>query len=122
MHGLSTIKKQNKSTHNPYDSHGTKVAGECLNTFQASMIAEGQWDLAGFVVSDIGVENAQSLFIKANQHLIDTGLAWKLQGFFGRQAQSLIDSGHCHPKEEECGHCKGECVMDEDGLIGMGWR
>lgn len=48
MHGLSTIKRQNKSTHKPYDSHGNKVAGECLNTL-----------------------------------------------------------------EEECGHCKGECVMDE---------
>jgi hypothetical protein len=30
------------------------------------------------------------------QHLIDTGLCWKLQGFFGRTATTLIKSGECH--------------------------
>lgn len=34
--------------------------------------------------------------IEAWQHLIDTGLAWQLQGWFGRQAASLINQGVCH--------------------------
>ena len=31
--------------------------------------------------------------IEAWQHLVDTGLAWRLQGWFGRTAAQLIESG-----------------------------
>lgn len=31
--------------------------------------------------------------IEAWQFLVDTGMAWKLQGWFGRQAQSMLDMG-----------------------------
>jgi len=34
--------------------------------------------------------------IKAWQFLIDTGLAWQLQGFFGRTAKQLIETGVCN--------------------------
>ena len=33
--------------------------------------------------------------IIAWQYLIDTGMAWKLQGWFGRQAMFLIEQGLC---------------------------
>ena len=36
--------------------------------------------------------------IDAWQHLIDTGVCWRLQGWFGRTAQSLIESGMCKEK------------------------
>jgi len=38
---------------------------------------------------------------QAWQHLIDTGLAWKLQGWFGRTAADLIQQGICHRKEPQ---------------------
>lgn len=45
----------------------------------------------------VGFEEAEDEIelISAWQHLIDTGLAWQLQGYFGSTAQALIDSGVC---------------------------
>lgn len=42
-----------------------------------------------------GFEEAESeeQVIEAWQYLVNTGLAWQLQGFFGRTAQALIDQG-----------------------------
>jgi len=55
--------------------------------YEATMIAEGV----------IEAESGEQL-IEAWQHLIDTGLAWSLQGWFGRCAEQLIEDGIC--KEE----------------------
>jgi len=35
-------------------------------------------------------------YVSAWQLLIDTGLAWSLQGWFGRTAMHLIEEGICH--------------------------
>ena len=45
----------------------------------------------GFIES-----NDEDQIIEAWQHLIDTGLAWQLQGFFGRGATDLIRRGVCN--------------------------
>lgn len=42
-----------------------------------------------------GIEHTKEELISAWQHLIDTGLCWKLQGWFGRTAQGLIENGIC---------------------------
>ena len=40
----------------------------------------------------------EDTYIEAWQHLIDTGLCWSLQGFFGRTAMRLIEQGVCSSK------------------------
>ena len=52
-----------------------------MSNYDAVMIAEGV------------IEVDEDKQIEAWQHLVDTGLAWSLQGWFGRTAQSLIDEG-----------------------------
>ena len=55
-----------------------------MNTFDAVGIAES------FIAAE-----SQEQVIEAWQYLIDTGLAWKLQGWFGRTASHLIGEGIC---------------------------
>lgn len=55
-----------------------------MNTYNAVGIAEG------FIEAE-----SEDQIIEAWQTLIDTGLVWQLQGWFGRQAQYLIEEGIC---------------------------
>jgi hypothetical protein len=50
-----------------------------MTPINAVLIAEGE------------IETDQDTQIEAWQYLVDTGLAWSLQGSFGRMAQQLID-------------------------------
>lgn len=42
-----------------------------------------------------GIEHDEEDIHAAFQHLIDSGLAWRLQGRFGREAHLLINAGIC---------------------------
>lgn len=57
-----------------------------MNTTNAVGIAEGWIDA-----------DTEEEVLEAWQHLIDTGMAWRLQGWFGRTAQALIEQGLCSP-------------------------
>tara|TARA_R100001015_G_C4632332_1_gene195752 strand:- start:2729 stop:2917 length:189 start_codon:yes stop_codon:yes gene_type:complete len=49
------------------------------------------------------IEGSEEDQVSAWQHLIDTGLCWILQGFFGRTAQRLIEDGVCSPAQSNQG-------------------
>ena len=55
-----------------------------MTDYEAVMIAE----------SAQHVENEDE-YIAAWQHLIDAGICWRLQGWFGRTASRLIEQGYC---------------------------
>ena len=38
--------------------------------------------------------------IEAFQSLIDSGVVWQLQGWYGRAATNLIEAGYCTPRAE----------------------
>jgi hypothetical protein len=49
--------------------------------------------ILAFESGDLSNDEALELF----QHLVDSGLAWQLQGSYGRTAQRLIDAGMIDP-------------------------
>jgi len=61
-----------------------------MDNFTATGIAEG------FIECD-----DQEEILEAWQYLIDTGMAWSLQGWFGRTAENLIEQGLCKQREDK---------------------
>lgn len=43
---------------------------------------------------------SEQQYFAAWQHLVDTGMCWRLQGWFGRTAQSMIDAGVIKPAQK----------------------
>tara|TARA_R110002012_G_scaffold135667_1_gene289602 strand:+ start:174 stop:359 length:186 start_codon:yes stop_codon:yes gene_type:complete len=58
-----------------------------MTRYEAIGIAEG------FVEAD-----SEKKIIEAWQYLVDTNLAWTLQGYFGRTANALIEEGIINEK------------------------
>lgn len=59
-----------------------------MDSYTAVGIAEGFID----------AESHEQVF-EAWQYLVDTGLAWQLQGWFGRTAHKLIREGFINPPQ-----------------------
>ena len=62
--------------------------GDPVNNYNATAIAEG------FTQSEPTTED----YLAAWAYLIRTGLCWSLQGYFGRTATNLIESGAITPE------------------------
>jgi hypothetical protein len=58
-----------------------------MSIYNATMIAEG------------GEDASKEKRVEAWQLLIDTGICWQLQGYFGRTAAHLIEVGICIPQK-----------------------
>ena len=60
-----------------------KVNGFTFNSYRAVGVAEGFEPSSG-----------KEEELAAWQYLVNTGLAYRLQGWFGRTAEALIEGGH----------------------------
>ena len=61
--------------------------------------AGGKFDLTDRIIAFETGELDNDKTIELFQYLVDTGLAWSLQGSYGRMAQAMIESGHVKKKE-----------------------
>jgi len=59
-------------------------------------VHKSSFDLTGQITAYEQGDLDQHEVIELFQQLIDTGLAWQLQGAYGRQARRLIEGGECH--------------------------
>ena len=54
-----------------------------------------QFDVVGAIMDfESGEMQDDEAVFELFQYLIDTGMAWCLQGSYGREAQALINAGH----------------------------
>lgn len=72
---------------------------EVADSFE-EVVEERKWtvyDACAVIEGFDGQDHDEEEQIEAFQFLIDTGVAWSLQGFYGRAAAGLIEAGLCHP-------------------------
>lgn len=63
-------------------------------------------DLTGKIIAYESGELTEEEVVELFQDLINNGLAWTLQGSYGRMAMALIDAGHCTHQQggKQCTH------------------
>jgi len=56
-----------------------------------------QYDQVGAIIAYEQGELDEEATLELFQSLVNTGLAWKLQGHYGRTAAALLKGGHIQP-------------------------
>jgi hypothetical protein len=63
---------------------------------------ETTFDLTSAIIAfETGDMDTEEQVFELFQHLVDTGMAWSLQGHYGRTAQALIEEGLIRPATQE---------------------
>jgi len=67
-------------------------------------VEEQNYDLVGAIMNfESGTMETEEEVLKLFQHLVNTGMAWRLQGFYGRTAQALLDNELIQPANRKEG-------------------
>ena len=67
---------------------------------EATLNADGKFDLTTRIIEFETGEATEEQVIELFQYLVDSGLAWSLQGSYGRIAQALLEEGIITKKGE----------------------
>lgn len=59
-------------------------------------LGDSEVSITDAIIAFEGGELGEDAIVALFQALIDTGLAWRLQGSYGRLAKALIEAGRCH--------------------------
>ncbi len=78
-----------KAAHKDVEHPAGQVAAEPQHD------VERPFDVTAFIMDYECGEADEDRIVEGFQYMIDTGLAWRLQGSYGRMAAALIESGHC---------------------------
>lgn len=85
---------QSLYSHHRKDGHKVEAIGFPAEPVEEPVEEPEPLDLAGKLLDFESGELDEDGTIELFQHLVDTGLAWELQGSYGRTARYLIDAGY----------------------------